>query len=98
MSRLNYFTPAELMCKARDVMIPLENQLPAQQKIATIIGMHLARIQALNRAHLPTRSSACPHFWLVQLALVSPISSSLWLMFVVCTFVRLIVPRLLRRV
>ena len=53
MSKLNYFTPAELMSKARDVMIPLENQLPAQQKIATIIGMHLARIQALNRGASP---------------------------------------------
>lgn len=53
MSRLNYYTPAELMSKARDVMIPLENQLPAQQKIATIIGMHLARIQALNRGASP---------------------------------------------
>lgn len=53
MSRLYYFTPAELMSKARDVMIPLENQLPAQQKIATIIGMHLARIQALNRGASP---------------------------------------------
>lgn len=53
MSKLNYFTPAELMSKARDVMIPLENQLPAQQKVATIIGMHLARIQALNRGASP---------------------------------------------
>ena len=53
MSKLNYYTPAELMSKARDVMIPLENQIPAQQKIATIIGMHLARIQALNRGASP---------------------------------------------
>ena len=53
MSKLNYLTTSELMEKASDIMIPLKNQLPAQQKIATIIAMHLARIQALNRGASP---------------------------------------------
>ena len=53
MSKLNYLSATELMAKASDVMIPLENQLPAQRKIASIIAMHLARIQALNRGASP---------------------------------------------
>lgn len=53
MSKLNYYTATELMAMAGDVMIPLENQLPAQRQIASIVAMHLTRIQALNRGASP---------------------------------------------
>lgn len=53
MSRVKYYTATELMEKARDIMIPLENQLPAQQQIATIIAMHLGKLQALGRGASP---------------------------------------------
>lgn len=48
MSRMKYYTATELMEKAGSVMIPMENQLPAQRQIASIIAMHLGKIQALN--------------------------------------------------
>lgn len=49
MSNIKYYSATELMEKAGGVMIPLKNQLPAQRQIASIIAMHLCKIQALNR-------------------------------------------------
>ena len=48
MKRIIYRTPTELLKRASQRMIPLECQKQAQGKIATLISMHLNKIQALN--------------------------------------------------
>lgn len=52
-SKIKYYSATKLMAKAKEVMIPLENQLTAQRQIATLIAMHLNKIQALNRGASP---------------------------------------------
>lgn len=52
-SKVKYYSATELMAKSKDVMIPLENQLPAQRQLATLIAMHLNKIQALNQGASP---------------------------------------------
>lgn len=48
MKRIIYRTPTELLERASQRMIPLTCQKQAQQQIATLISMHLNKIQALN--------------------------------------------------
>lgn len=48
MKRIIYRTPTELLERASQRMIPLECQKRAQRQIATLISMHLNKIQALN--------------------------------------------------
>ena len=48
MKRIIYRTPTELLDRASQRMIPLKCQEQAQRKIATLISMHLNKIQALN--------------------------------------------------
>ena len=48
MKKITYHSPAELLERASQRMIPLECQKQAQQQIATLISMHLDKIQALN--------------------------------------------------
>ena len=53
MGRVKYYSAEALMTRAGEVMIPMENQLPAQRQIASIIAMHLCKILALNRGASP---------------------------------------------
>ncbi len=48
-SKINYYSAKELIAKARDTIIPIDSQFEAQEKLATIIAMHLSKIQAINR-------------------------------------------------
>ena len=48
MKRIIYRTPTELLERASQRMIPLTCQKQAQHQIATLISMHLNKIQALN--------------------------------------------------
>ncbi len=47
--KINYYSAKELMTKARETIIPIESQFEAQEKLATVIAMHLSKIQAINR-------------------------------------------------
>lgn len=48
MVEIQYYSPTELAARAQETMIVIDSQKKAQEEIATMISMHLARIGAIN--------------------------------------------------
>ncbi len=62
MKRIRYHSATELLTLARQKMVPLPNQWEAQKRIASLIAMHLGKLQALNRGAEPEELVGCSAF------------------------------------
>jgi len=62
MKPIRYLSATELLQRARKKMIPLPNQKDAQRSIASLIAMHLAKLQALDKGAEPEELVNCSAF------------------------------------
>ncbi|MBE6579289.1 MAG: AAA family ATPase [Ruminococcaceae bacterium] len=62
MKRIRYHSATELLEKARQKMVPLPNQWAAQKRIASLIAMHLSKLQALDKGADPGELVSCSAF------------------------------------
>lgn len=62
METIQYFSTSNLLEKARQKMVPLENQREAQKKIASLIAQHLNKIQALEQGIGPEELNSASAF------------------------------------
>lgn len=62
MFKIKYYSSKQLLEKAREIMIPMENQIDAQEKIATLLAMHLNKILALSNGATPNQMVSCSAF------------------------------------
>lgn len=66
MKKTNYYTPAQIIERAKENMVTLESQKAFTEKIATLLSMHLAKVQALDSGNCDFNQLPCTSCFVVS--------------------------------
>lgn len=66
MKKTNYYTPTQIIERAKENIVTLESQKAFTEKIATLLSMHLAKVQALDSGNCDFNQLPCASCFVVS--------------------------------